>query len=58
MADQTWNDVETDIFCNKIDLWNSNATENCQMFMNIDIAPKDIQLVKVTSTKDDKQVKP
>jgi hypothetical protein len=39
-------------------LWNSNATENCQMFMNIDIAPKDIQLVKVTSTKDDKQVKP
>jgi hypothetical protein len=53
----SWEDLKSDIFCNNVELWNSNATENCQLFMEINIFPKDIQLLKINSINDDKSVK-
>jgi hypothetical protein len=44
--------------CNKVDLYNSNATEACQMFIKVDIQPKELLLIKLDSIADDKRVNP
>lgn len=50
---QKWNTLTADIMCNKVDLYNSNATEACQMFIQVDILPKQLILVKLDQTSED-----